>query len=46
VEFEGHVDTENVQAALVELGRYTAEMRVLGSYVDMQKLERRKEGKV
>jgi prephenate dehydratase len=45
VEFEGHMDTENVQAALVELGRYTAEMRVLGSYVDMQKLRRREEVK-
>ncbi|KAA8905990.1 Prephenate dehydratase-domain-containing protein [Sphaerosporella brunnea] len=36
VEFEGHADTENVQAALKALGRFTADMRVLGSYVNKQ----------
>jgi prephenate dehydratase len=36
VEFEGHEAAENVQAALKELEKYTADMRVLGGYVNKQ----------
>lgn len=36
VEFEGHSDTENVRAALRELGTYCSGFRVLGSYRDKQ----------
>ncbi|KAI5851871.1 Prephenate dehydratase-domain-containing protein [Tricharina praecox] len=41
VEFEGHEDTQNVKDALEELGTFCAEMRVLGSYVDRQKLAKK-----
>ncbi|KAF8244485.1 PDT-domain-containing protein [Wilcoxina mikolae CBS 423.85] len=40
VEFEGHEATENVQNALVELNKFCCEMRVLGSYVDKQRLRK------
>jgi prephenate dehydratase len=36
VEFEGHEDADNVKAALKELEKYTADMRVLGGYVNKQ----------
>ena len=36
VEFEGHSDTQDVQTALDELGRYCLNLRVLGSYKDQQ----------
>lgn len=36
VEFEGHFETENVKAALKSLRAYCSELRVLGSYRDIQ----------
>lgn len=38
VEFEGHEEMQNVKDALEKLGQFCDEMRVLGSYVDRQKL--------
>lgn len=40
VEFEGHKSTENVRNALAELNRFCCEMRVLGSYIDKQRLRK------
>ncbi|RPA98634.1 PDT-domain-containing protein [Choiromyces venosus 120613-1] len=37
VEFEGHSDTQEVKIALDELRKYCLNLRVLGSYKDMQR---------
>lgn len=41
VEFEGHEDAQNVKDALENLWEFCDEMRVLGSYVDKQKLAKK-----